>query len=285
MNKEQKYPLEYFDETLDINATDNYDLTVEISEAAISLAILDLLRGKYVMLRHYSFPNHGEDIIKTINDVVSSDDFLRKHYRKVFLITPTLKSTIVPSPLFDPSLNSEYFSFNHTENDNSGIFSNTLSNPGANVIFSPLRGLGDIITSAWPGVTPWHHIKPLLCHAFTSCRSSDERYIQLHIEKDFITVIVIEKQKLIFCNSFKCSAPGDINYFLFNIFNKTSVKNGETLNVSGSIEPYGELHLSILNFTEAIKFSSPLMKFSLSYVMNELPLYRWLNLFTAASCE
>jgi len=285
MNKEQKYPLEYFDETLDINATENYDLTVEISEEGLTMAILDLLRGKYVMLRHYGFPDQGTDAIKSINDIVSSDDFLRKHYSKVIVITPELRSTIVPSPLFDPSLKNEYFNFNLTDSDITDVFSNTLSNPGASVLFSPLPGLSEILSATWPGVNPWHHIKPLLCHSFTSCRSSDDRYVHLHLEKSFITIIVIEKQKLLFCNNFKCSTPGDIGYYLFNVFDKIAMKNGDLLNVSGAIEPYGELHLSILNFTESIKFASPQMRYSLSYVFSELPLYRWLNLFTASSCE
>ena len=53
MSPSQIYPLELLDETLDINSTENYDLTLELSEEGISIVLLDLLRGKYVMLRHY----------------------------------------------------------------------------------------------------------------------------------------------------------------------------------------------------------------------------------------
>lgn len=49
----RRQPFELFDETLDINSTDNYDLSVEISEDGIAYSVLDLLRGKWVMLRHY----------------------------------------------------------------------------------------------------------------------------------------------------------------------------------------------------------------------------------------
>jgi len=45
MTQSQKYPMELFDETLDINATENYDLSLELSEDGLSLAVLDLLRG------------------------------------------------------------------------------------------------------------------------------------------------------------------------------------------------------------------------------------------------
>jgi len=76
------YPLELLDETLDINATDNYDLTLELAEDGVSLAVLDLLRGKYVMLRHYPREVPADGSIRPLGEIIENDDFLRRHYRK-----------------------------------------------------------------------------------------------------------------------------------------------------------------------------------------------------------
>ena len=285
MTRSQIYPLELFDETLDINATENYDLTVEMSDEGLSLAVLDLLRGKYVMLRHYPLLNPENNSQRTFSDIINGDDFLGRHYRKIIIITPSPDGTLVPSPLFDPIMKDDYFRFNLPTTEGASIFSNTLPFPGATVLFTIDSSLSEALATSWPNVTPWHHTRPLLQHAFTSCRSSEERYLHLHVEKGFITIIIIEKRDLVFCNSFKCSTPGDVSYFLFNVFDKEGVKNGETLNISGIIEPYGELHLSLLNFSETIRFASPSIRQSFSYVMNEIQMHRWINLFTAASCE
>ena len=283
MTRSLIYPTELFDETLDINATENYDLTVEISEEGISLAVLDLLRGKYVMLRHYPLINHEESKINTLEGIIAGDDFLQRHYRKVIAVTPSPESTLVPSPLYDPALKDDYFRFNIPASESTNIFSNPLPFPGAVVLFTPMQGVTEILASHWPGLTPWHHTRPLLHHAFTTGRSSDDRYLHLHVEKSFVTIIIIEKRNLAFCNSYRCTTPGDAAYYLFNVFEKTGVRNNETLHVSGAIEPYGEMHLSILNFTESVRFSTPSVRHSFSYVMNEIPMHRWLNLFTAAS--
>jgi hypothetical protein len=67
--------MELFDETLDINATENYDLTFEISEDGVSLAVLDLLRGKYVMLRHYPLLDPVENTMHSVEGIIEGDDF------------------------------------------------------------------------------------------------------------------------------------------------------------------------------------------------------------------
>ena len=84
MSRSQLYPLELLDETLDINATDNYDLSLELSEEGVSLAVLDLLRGKYVMLRHYPRSIPDDTALRPIGEIIESDEFL-KRYSSSFL--------------------------------------------------------------------------------------------------------------------------------------------------------------------------------------------------------
>ncbi len=285
MSPSQIYPLELLDETLDINSTENYDLTLELSEEGVSIVLLDLLRGKYVLLRHYPVQKPTDDLHQTMSDVVESDDFLRRRYRKVFIITPCLQYTLVPAPVYDPALKDAYFRFNHTAQEKAPVLSNTLPFPGAIVIFSPDSEAMEVINSKWRDVNPWHHTKPLLHHVFSASRSSDERYVHLHFEKSFVTVVIVEKKNLVFCNSFPCTALADAGYFLFSVLEKRSVGKDETIHISGMLEPYSEGHLSILNFAENVRFSAPLIRKSFSYVMNEVHLHRWLNLFTASSCE
>ena len=43
--------LELFDETLDINSTENYEISVELSTDSISFCVLDTIRNKFIMLR------------------------------------------------------------------------------------------------------------------------------------------------------------------------------------------------------------------------------------------
>jgi hypothetical protein len=277
--------MELFDETLDINATENYDLSLELSEEGLSMAVLDLLRGKYVLLRHYPLALPEGNGQRTHAEIIRSDDFLRKHYRKVYIIAPSPHFTLVPSAVFDPSLRDDYFRFSHSTAPDSKITANNLPFPGAMVLFAPERGVEEATSSCWPGIILWHQTKPLLQHISTACRSSEDRYIHLHYEKSFITIIIAEKRSLAYCNSFVCPDASDAGYYLFNVLESRGVKRDETIHLSGSVEPYSEAHLAILNFAENVKFASPMIRHGFSYVMHEIARHRWLNLFTAASCE
>jgi hypothetical protein len=280
-----RQPFELFDETLDINATDNYDLTVELSADGLVFSVLDLLRGKYVMLRHYQASHKSDDNTFSLSDALWYDDFLKRSYRKVIALTPVAESTLVPGSLYDGSVKESYYRFNQPSDDNEVIVSNNISIPGATVVFSPDKEISDLIESKWKGVSPWHHSKPLLQHAFAVDRSSEDGYIHLHVENGFITIVILSNHNLAFCNNFICSTPSDICYFLFNILDNRGIKKIESIYLSGIVQPYGELHLSLLEFTHAVHFASPHVKQGFSYVFNDVHLHRYLNLFTAASCE
>ncbi len=285
MTTSQIYPLELIDETLDINATDNYDLTLELSEDGVSLTVLDLLRGKYVMLRHYPREEPSGGTPRSFSEIIENDDFLRRKFRKTFIITPTLNSTMIPAPVYEPGLREDYYRFNFGLSDAEGVISNNVPFPDAVVLFSPGRDVTGGISSRWREITPWHHTKPLLSHVSAACRSSEDCHIHLHFEKSFITLIIAEKRNLTYCNSFAVSSSQDAAYFLFNILDRKGIRHDETINISGHVEPYTETHIALLNFSPVIRFASPLIRQSFSYVMNEVHLHRWLNLFTAPSCE
>ena len=45
--------LELFDETLDINSTENYELSIQVSPDGLSFCLLDSVRNKFVLFRSF----------------------------------------------------------------------------------------------------------------------------------------------------------------------------------------------------------------------------------------
>ena len=109
--------LELYDETLDINSTENYELSVQVSSDDISFCILDTLRNKFVMLRSYEPEDNSRFDPYRLNEIIRKDDFLTRRFRKTNIITPTSRSTLVPGPLFEDSRKEEYLDFNQKKND------------------------------------------------------------------------------------------------------------------------------------------------------------------------
>ena len=62
--------LELFDETLDINSTGNYELSVQMSSSGFAFAILDSIRNKYVMIRSTDPENNRYLTAGEIEDLI-----------------------------------------------------------------------------------------------------------------------------------------------------------------------------------------------------------------------
>lgn len=277
--------LELFDETLDINATENYELSVQVSSDGLAYCLLDTVRSKYVLIR--SFEPEVSKYFNTdkVKDILTSDDFLSKRYRRVNVVMPSPKFTIVPAALFDPGKKDEYFTFNHLSVEGSVIISNKLTDPDAFLVFSVSSAIVELLNSFHPGMLPCHQVKPLLNHIAHSRKSVNGNYIHLHVEREFFDLIIFDHNQMIFCNAFKYRNITDILYFTLNVFKNLGIKQEETIHLSGHSEKYDDLSSNLAIYIRNIKFSEPAGNFTFSYVFNDTALHRFLNLFTAVNCE
>jgi hypothetical protein len=277
--------LELFDETLDINSTENYELSVQVSPDGFAFCLLDAIRNKFVLIRSFEPEENKYFSTDKINEIMTTDDFLSKRYRKVNVVMPSPKFTIVPAPLFDPGKKDEYFTFNHHPDDGNIIISNRLNDPDAFLVFSVSKPLADLLSSFHPGMLPCHQVKPLLNHIAHSRKSVNGNYIHLHVEREFFDLIIFDHNLMKFCNAFKYRNITDILYFTLNVFKKLGIKQEETLHLSGLSEKYDDLSSNLSIYIRNIKFSEPAGNFTFSYVFNDTALHRFLNLFSAVNCE
>jgi hypothetical protein len=277
--------LELFDETLDINSTENYELSIQVSPDGLSFCILDSIRNKFVMIRSFGAEENKYFNADKIRELLLKDDFLTKRYKKVFCVMPSSKFTLVPAPLYDPGKKDEYFTFNHNLEEDNIVLIDKISDPDAFLVFSVSRSIIEVINSVYPGVYPHHHIKLLLDHTSSIRKSANGNYIHVHVERDFFNLIVFNSNQLKFCNSFVYRNISDILYYVLNAFKNLDIKQEETIYFSGLTEKYDDLSSSFSLYIRNIKFAEPSGNFTFSYVFNDTELHRFINLFTVINCE
>ncbi len=277
--------LELFDETLDINATENYELSVQASPDGLSFCLLDTIRNKFVLIRAFEPEENKYFNAGKISEIINKDDFLSRHYKKVNIITPSRKFTLIPAPLFDPAKTDEYFIFNHIKDDGNLIFSNKVIDPDLYLVFAVSKPICDLINSYYPEVHLLHHLIPLLDHIARSRRIVHGNYIHLHVERDFFNLIIFDHNTLKFCNTFNYRNSTDILYFALNVFKNMDINQEETVHFSGLTKKYDNLISDFSMYIRNIKFAVPSGNFTFSYVFNEMDLHRFLNLFTVVNCE
>lgn len=277
--------LELFDETLDINSTENYELSIEVSSDSLSFCLLDTIRNKFVLIRSFGAEENKSFNTDKLGDILHKDDFMSKRYKKVHCVIPSSKFTLVPAPLYDPGKKDEYFTFNHILEEGNVILADRTIIPDAFIVFSASDSLSELLKSSYPGVHLHHHIKLLLDHTSSARKSLNGNYIHVHVERNFFNLIIYNNNVLKFCNSFAYRNISDILYYVLNAFRNMDIKQEETLYFSGLTEKYDDLTSSFSLYIRNIKFAEPSGNFTFSYVFNDMELHRFINLFTALNCE
>jgi hypothetical protein len=277
--------LELFDETLDINSTENYELSMQISPDGFSFCLLDTIRNKYVLMRSFDPDESKYFNADKLKELIENDDFLKKKYKQVNVVMPSGKFTIVPSPLFDPGKKDEYFTFNQILEEGQTVAVNKINDPDAFLLFSLSKPIYDLINNLFPGARLYHHLKPLFDHMSHKRKGASCNYIHIHVEREYFNLIIFGHDILKFCNSFNYRNINDIIYFVMNVFKKLDIKQEETIYLSGLTEKYDDLSSSFSIYVRNIKFAEPKGNFTFSYVFNDMEHHRFLNLFNVVNCE
>jgi hypothetical protein len=276
--------LELFDETLDINSTGNYVLSIQVSPENLSYCLLDTLRNKYILLRSFNSVDNKYFTGESLSEIISKDDFLVKQYNRINIVLASSRFTLIPAPLYDPAKKEEYFSLNHTKDENNAILSNKLPEPDAFIVFAASKHIYEKSGLFFPSANLMHHIKPMLHHLSHTAKSYHGHYIHLHIENEFFNLFVFEGGLLKFGNSFNYRNVSDILYYVLNTYKSMNISNEEPVNFSGTTEKYDDIYSGFAMYLRNIRFTAPAGNFTFSYVFNDIELHRYLNLFNAVNC-
>lgn len=275
---------ELIDETFDINSSENYELSVQMSPYGLSYCILDTIRNKYILLRGTDPDDPKLLTADKAAEFIISDDFLSRKFKKVNLILPSSRSTLVPAPLFDPEKKEEFFTLNLLREDNDVILYNRMPEPDSYVIYSVSRQFSELATKLFPGVNPLHHTVPLLQQVSQFSRNEFGLYIHVHLEKEYFNLLILEHGALKFFNTFNYKNITDILYYVFNTYKNMSISREETINLSGHVQMNDELYSKISRYLKNIKFRVPEGNFSFSYVFSDSELHRSFNLLSVTNC-
>jgi hypothetical protein len=276
---------ELFDETLDINSTENYELSIQLSPDGLTFCTLDTIRNKFVLLRSFEPDENKYLSADKINEIMEEDDFLTKKYKKVRVVVPSQKFTLVPAPLFDPGKKDEYFIFNHLKADNETIISNKITDPDTFLVFAASTPFIELVKVFYPKTQPYHQLKPLLQYISHERKNIIDHYIHIHVEKEFFEIIIFDHDSLKFCNTFIYRNISDILYYVLNVFKNLGIKQEVTIHFSGHTEKFDDLTSNFSIYIRNILFAAPTGNFTFSYVFNDLELHRFLNIFTLSNCE
>ncbi|MCK4663094.1 MAG: DUF3822 family protein [Bacteroidales bacterium] len=276
------------DETCSVQNTKNYNLSILINRDGFYFCILDVIKNKYVLSSYYSNPLSFDEQtdFDWIKKIFNKDKFLRNTYNSVKIGFISQKSTIVPSSLFKIENISEYLYFNHEPARYEIIKHNYLRNINAYNIFSIPIEINEIFTNYFTEINYYHQSTPFIeCNLLDNKNKLPGKKMYICSYCKFIDILVIDKNNLIFYNSFKYKNSSDFIYFVFNVLEQLKIdpKDTETI-LSGDILSNSDIYKLLKQYIKNVKFDKLNKNFNYSYTFNEKPLHFFTNLFNLERC-
>ncbi len=278
------YEKELFDETLDINSTNNYEISIQLGLNGFSFCLLDNLRNRFVMFRDYKLSGREPGLVDEIKDIAAKDEFLNREYRRYRIIFNFERSTLVPASLYDPAIKNKYFELNHKLEDNYVVSNNRLTNPDSYLLFGVRKDIFDLLVNLFPDASLSHQVKPLLHSSFRQARKTKDRYVRVHFDQGFFNILIIRDDDLQFFNTFRVRSDSDILYYLMNSFNRFKITDDRVVHLSGHISKFDDLYNNMLRYIKTLKFAAPEGDFSMSYIFDEMGTHQYCNLFNIVNC-
>lgn len=276
----------FVDETLDLNRAHSYRLSIQFSLNGFSFSILDLIRGKYVALKHANLEKEGTYDQKRgkIQKIINSDPCLQTDYNKVTSLIVSPKSVLIPSSYFKQKNLIQYYKFNYDLQELEEIHFNYIQGIEAYNIFTLPNPISNLITGQFSKIHFYHQALPIIDYYILNS-NSEHTYSVLAISEEFIDIAVIKGSNLHLYNSYHWATYEDVVYYLLYVYKQLNLNVTENeVYVTGDLESKKELKKMINQYLKKVHFQKPPSEFTYSYTFKKDKSHHFTNLFRLNLC-
>ncbi len=278
----------FIDETFDINQTENYHISIQAGLNGYSFSILDPIRSKYILLRHFPFRGSMTTSLleDKIIDIQNNDEFLKKEYKSVLFSYLSPKYTLIPGPLFNKDNLRTFFEFNQVLDDLDEIHYNRIKGTDAFNIFAIPAELSGIVHRSFGNVNFFSHITPLIENGLVNYGGRGFQKVAIANKYgNYLDIAVIEGDKLLLCNTFPWKKEEDLVYFILYIYDQLKLNGEETpLIISGDLPKDSGVYEKLRNYIRKTGFERRNIRFNYSYTFNDVDIHWFTNLFNLRLC-
>jgi len=276
----------FIDETFDINRTNTYEKSIQVSLNGFSFSVFDLVRHKFILLKHYDLAHKGsfEEKADELKRIIEKDQYLGTNYKYTKTLVVSPKSVLIPNQLFDPNFAKKYFEFNHKLEELEEIHYNHIDTIDAVNLFTIPNPISNVLFDTF-GKTPLYH-QFLPFNNDNLHYPHENRIMAVNISEGFIDIGVFANHQLKFYNSYLTKSKEDILYFMLYAFQqlKMSRSNNE-LYLSGNRNLYPGLEGLLKQYIKKVHYQRAPKQYTYSYTFRREQMNHFTNLFRLQFCE
>lgn len=268
------------DETFDINFTQEYNLSIQLSLDGFSFCILDSLQNKYIYLFHKRLSGNPQFIIKKLTAIYAEFEILEAKFKTTQIIFSSPgKTSLIPEHLFSEDNAIKNYQFNRNMEDGDELYHIPI--PKLQSILQAVipQKVKTFLHTKYPTISIQNDYKILLDHCVNSGATSPLLAIQIYTDQISISVI---DQTIRFFNSFNYSNENDLLYYILNI-SKTLQYEEINILLNGIVNKQSAIFHRLRQYFKHVTIMERNSSVYYSYLFDQLPDARFVNLLNSYS--
>ena len=211
-------------ESFNISLSEQYHLSVQISDSHLSYCIIDSGSNTLELFKHFN----SSDLISLLN----SNEVLKSTFKSTSVSFVNFASTIIPERVFSKDnakeileLNSEIFDL---------ILTDKLNSIDAYLVYSIPNEINEVVSTFFPNANKKAQ-QSVLIDSF----SKEENYetnAYLNLTNNIVNITIFKRGKLLFNNSFEFKTKEDLLYFTLFAFEQLKIETEKV-----EVQLYGDI--------------------------------------------
>jgi len=283
MNMQNK---EIFDETFDIDRSESYILSIQLSPKGYSFAVKDTVKDSFIVLNTSYFEKElrvDDDWTESINEMFSKHELLNKKFKKVFLTFESQLFTLIPSDYFVAVKAKQLFTLVMDLPEFYELHFKEVNN--IVLLFAVPSSLLTQFKIKQPNTILVGYPLPTLNSALMSTAMSSDAHVVANVSNGFIVNVVAQGKMIKNCTPYIYQNIDDIAYHLVNCCKQLDFVPGNlNLNIAGVYHEQNDLVQLLTKFFKKISFEKGFMGDHYSYSIDNYKTQHW-NLFNLSQCE
>ncbi|GGK70113.1 hypothetical protein GCM10011405_17700 [Rufibacter glacialis] len=267
-------------------------LYISFGAHRIRVGVLDAQRNKFVALEDYEAetPSTVENAIATLQDLSASNPLLQERkWQQVRIGIKNQQFTLIPETLFDLNAREEYLRLNavvepeqevvdHHEHPRLELV-NVFTVPAALEAWLAMQFLDSPVEFV-------HQTSALMEGFLHMAERSTRPQLFIYVDKNYVTLVVLQGLKLEFCNSFFFTTSEDfIYYVLFVLQEKKMNPDQDQVMVWGELLLDSELHEVLRTYIRHVQFGKKPTDVGFSYRFDTLFNHRNFDMYSLHFCD
>ncbi len=278
----------FIDKTYDSTLANLYHLSIQISLDGFSFCILDIPKGKYIVLKGYNFfLKRSRLLLKHVKEIITNDEMLSLNFKSVEVLYSTNQFTLIPLPFYQKNAIDRFFSFNQTLEKGYRIEKLVFPKAETWCAYTIPENLKEYLDSKYPRANFRHNLFPLVEGTLKANRTfPDRKQVHLNFFRSYFEVVVAAGSKLLLCNIYNYANEKDVLFYVLYLFDQLKLPADTTeLVVHGQLSQVAPLYHLFKKYVKRTAFARPNTTFSYSYTFSQVPEHYYTSLFDSYKCE